>query len=151
MLDQINYTLIVYLGVATSSVCATGQLFTAMQPVRQLGCSVCSAFFQCQGAFNAIRRCRNSVLDAATVSAIIAPSADWQTGHRTDLKIHCPPVPPWCVEVVFNPVQYFKVRKDQTKGTKGWTGFRFWIGYNCDRRTRLGLTETKWELSLPSS
>ena len=79
MLDQINCTWIVYLGLATSSICATGQLFTAMQPVRQLGCSVCSAFFQCQGAFNAIRRCRNSALDALTVSAIIAPSADWQS------------------------------------------------------------------------
>ena len=74
----------------------------------------------------------------------------WRPGHRTDLKINCPPVPHWCVEVVFNPVQYFKVRKDQTMEKKGWTGFRFGIGYNYDRRTQLGLTETKWELSLHS-
>ena len=71
---------ILHLGASNAqiSICAAGQLYTAVQPVKELGCSACSAYFQCQGAFNAIRRCKDPALDLATVSTIIAPGADWQ-------------------------------------------------------------------------
>ena len=32
---------------------------------------------QCQGAFNAIRKCSEGKLDVATTSTIIAPGKDW--------------------------------------------------------------------------
>lgn len=61
------------------SICAAGQLYDAMQPVKVLACKNCSAFFQCQGAFNAIRKCKDFASDSATASIIIAPGADWQS------------------------------------------------------------------------
>jgi hypothetical protein len=63
---------------STFSLCAASQLTTAVQPVTKPLCNVCSAYFQCQGAFNAIRQCQNHDLDLATASSIIAPSRDWR-------------------------------------------------------------------------
>jgi len=47
--------------------------------VKPAGCGVCSDNFQCQGAFNAIRKCKDPVEDVVFTVSKITTSPPWKS------------------------------------------------------------------------
>ena len=73
-------------GQSSFSICAAGQIYSAAQGAKTTQCNVCSSYFQCVGAYNAVTKCQNSTTDTATATSITTGSG-WATFLSTYIGI----------------------------------------------------------------